>query len=202
MADQDRDGPFLMQFLHVEFEPHHEHEEHQPQLAEGIQNTEAVSWEEKRPQLRSHPAEERWSEQDPCQYLTDHPRLANLFGQRPHDPGDQDDHGELRYQYHQIGDAGCRALTLAGLRESRERVVLELCIERCRNLTPQGEDQEQSCNRHADQSQVSERQSPFPDGFRGVGQFLLMVAETRGSWYGGRSKRQGSRADQDTRKYP
>jgi len=104
MTRQDRRLAPLAQHLRVELEPHREHEEGQPYLADRLEVTETGDGKEHDRKARRETPEERRPEHDAGRHLTDDGRLTEALQQASGPPCDRQDDDDLSEEQKQIRD--------------------------------------------------------------------------------------------------
>lgn len=103
VAGQDRSVPMTFQFFVVKRYPHHEHVNHDADLAESVQVHEAGWRKEKHRDVGRSPAQQRRPEQNASHHLTNYLRLIDEPEKEAEYAGGGDDHDNLQDQRERCG---------------------------------------------------------------------------------------------------
>jgi hypothetical protein len=95
MADQHRRSGAMLEQLRIELEPHQEHEQDEPDLAQHLQVVERATGEQQRRRRRQHPAEKRGPESDAGDDLGDDQRLLHPAQRSSEQSGGDEHHANL-----------------------------------------------------------------------------------------------------------
>src|SRR6185295_1409819 len=98
VAHHDRRVRLLPQVLHVELDPHHEHEQDDPDLAEQTQGAHGRGGKDEPLYAGGEQTQQGGTEKDACDHLADDGRLAELAKERAESPRGDDDDDDLEQQ--------------------------------------------------------------------------------------------------------
>ena len=103
VAGEQGDLPLVPEQLAFQLQTDQEHEQHQTDLAQGAQVSQAFRREQRCRDARRRQSEQRWSEQDARDHLADHLGLVHLLEQPAHQARHAQDDADLQQEQQDIG---------------------------------------------------------------------------------------------------